>query len=309
MIVRVAAIQQDAVFADVRKNLRQLRLHVRDAVASGAELVLLPYLFTSAMGLSDRMLKVPIQNEKVRKVVKKWSVKYQVILGGSYLSFDGQHTHNIFELVFPDGEVFTHRQDTPSEFEASYYAGSDDDDNILQTPVGDIGVVLGLEIMRYDILKRLTGEVDVVLSGYCWWDLPGTDEDLRQFNVDLALDAPVAFARSLGVPLIHASHCGHAPGFDVPLGHKAPVRQFVGAAQIIGHSGAVLARKPYLDGAGIITADLAWDALERPAATQFPDRHWIPELPEPYIDAWNSLYAPGQAYYHAVALPYYRRNE
>ncbi len=61
--MKIAAIQLDADFADVKSNLIKSENYIRQAVLAGAELVLLPEFFTSAAGFSERMLKVAAQNK------------------------------------------------------------------------------------------------------------------------------------------------------------------------------------------------------------------------------------------------------
>jgi predicted amidohydrolase len=169
--VKIAAIQLDADYADVKANLIKSEKYIRQAALAGAGLVLLPEFFTSAAGFSERMLKVAVQNKRIPQLLKQWSAEYGTILGGSYISFDGENAFNTFILVFPDGAVFEHKKDIPTQFENCYYTNGDEN-NILVTPIGNIGVALCWEMIRYDTLRRISGKADLVLAGSCWWDLP-----------------------------------------------------------------------------------------------------------------------------------------
>lgn len=165
-------------------------------------------------------------------------------------------------------------------------------------------------MIRYDTLKRMAGKVDMVLSGSCWWDLPVNApperESLRLYNQNLACEAPVNLAKLLGVPVIHANHCGIVTALNFPDADKMQTRQLVGAAQIIDGNGHVLARKHFFEGEGIVISDISWNTERRTNANNFPSRYWIPDLPESYINAWETINPKGKHYYNTVALPYYK---
>jgi len=309
--MKVAAVQLNAVFADVNSNLHQSEIYIKEAAAADAELVLLPEFFTSAIGFSERMLDVPTQNKKVQRLLKQWAAEYRVIIGGSYISFDGKDAFNLFSLVFPNGEVFEHKKDIPTQFENCYYTNGDEN-NVLHTPIGDIGVALCWEMIRYDTLKWLLGKADMILSGSCWWDLPKNTppekEPLRQYNQSLALETPVTFAKLLGVPLVHANHCGEIEALNFPNANKLQIRQFVGGAQIVDGKGKLFARKPFHEGGGFVIADIAVGTARRKNPGVFPPRYWIPDLPDSYIRAWETINPLGTEYYKTTALPYYHKH-
>lgn len=137
--MKIAAVQLDAEFADVTSNLNQSENYIRQAASAGAGLVLLPEFFTSAVGFSERMLDVTAQDKLVQGLLKQWSAEYRVIIGGSYISFDGEDAYNLFNLVFPSGEIFEHKKDIPTQFENCYYTNGDEN-NVLITPIGNVGI-------------------------------------------------------------------------------------------------------------------------------------------------------------------------
>lgn len=192
----------------------------------------------------------------------EWSEKYQTIIDGSYIFFDGENAYNLFELVFPGGDTFTHKKDIPTQFENCYYTEGDQE-NILITPAGNFGVALCWEMIRYDTLRRIAGKADIVLAGSCWWDLPEDApperEALRQYNQKLALETPVTFAKLSGVPVIHANHCGKVTADSFPGAEKIQTRQLVGGTQIIDGEGNILKRREFTDGAGYVMSDVFTD--------------------------------------------------
>lgn len=202
--MKIAAVNFNAAFADIEKNMLQVDIYVRKAAALNVDLILFPEFFTSSMALSTRILDVPIHSDDIEERLQRLSSQYNIIIGGSYLLFDGNNSYNLFQLIFPDGNIFSHKKDIPSLIENCYYVNGDSD-NVLHTPIGDIGVALCWEMVRYDTLKRLSQEVDFVLAGTCWADLRD-GAPLKQYNRKFALQTPVTFAKSLHVPVIHSNH-------------------------------------------------------------------------------------------------------
>lgn len=310
--MKIAALQLNCIFADSKQNIEKIGVYVKQASENGIDLLVLPEFFPSAIGFSSKMNHVALEGAYIRKVIKKLSSDFGIIIGGSYLYFDGTASTNTFDLVFPNGNVFSHHKDIPTQFENCYYTNGDTNP-ILHTPIGEIGVALCWEMIRYDTLKRLSGKVDIVLAGSCWWDLPidapKEREPLRQYNQKLALETPVTFAELLHVPVIHASHCGQITAYNFPANDRLQTRQFVGAAQIIDADGTVISRKEFTEGEGLVMAEMPLGKSRRQSADMDNKRYWIPDLPDSYIKAWNEINPIGNTYYKEHMLPYYLRHD
>ena len=249
--MKIAALQLACNFAEVEDNLKKVELLIKQAYQYKVELVLLPEFFPSAIGFSPKMDHVALEGTRVHETIKRLASELNVIIGGSYLIYDGVDCHNVFELVFPNGSIFSHQKDIPTQFENCYYT-MEDTLNVLHTPIGEIGIALCWEMIRWDTLKRLSGKVDLVLAGSCWWDLPidapKERDPLRQYNQKLALETPVTFAKLLHVPLIHANHCGTVAAYNFPTNNKLQTRRFVGATQAIDGEGNIVARREFCEG-------------------------------------------------------------
>lgn len=304
--MKIAAVNFEAAFADRNENLNRLAEFVPQAAEQGVELIVFPEFCTSSMGFSSSMLEAAAYGNSVQAYLKQLSARYRIIIGGSYLWYDGTDAYNLFELVFPDGAVFSHKKDIPTIAENCYYTRGDKE-HILHTPIGDIGVALCWEMVRYDTLKRLSGKVDFVLAGMCWADLPDWEggEQLKQYNRDFARRAPVRFAEYLGAPVIHANHCGTITAYDFPDDQKLNTLQMVGATQIIDESGNILSERAYNEGAGMAICDLQRNMGKRPQARIDPAKYWLEDLPDPYVYAWEHHNKAGEAYYRSVAKPHY----
>lgn len=306
--MKIAAVQLNATFANVQDNLQKVEKLIIKAVKQKIELLVLPEFFTSAIGFSEKMFNVVHCNRVVLNFMKNISTYYNIILGGSFLEFDENNVYNTFHLVFPNSQIFSHRKDIPTQFENCYYT-TGDTVNILNTPIGNIGVALCWEMLRYDTLKRMAGKVDIVLAGSCWWDLPDNAPieraELRKYNQQLALDTPVTFAQLLHVPVIHSSHCGKVTALSFPNSEIYQTRQLVGAAQIIDKNGIIIAKRSFEQGEGFVFAEMQWDKEEKASTTITTSKYWIPNLPEEYISAWERNNAIGKDYYENISLSLY----
>ncbi len=304
----VAALLMDTALGEVEHNLFAAKRLVTAAAKQGAELIVLPEFFNSCMGFSPKMLSVARWDEHTLTAMTEWSQELNVVVCGSFLSFCGSDVTNRFAMVFPDGQTFFHCKDIPTQFENCYYINGDEN-NILHTPLGDIGVALCWEMLRYDTARRLVNNVDFIVAGSCWWDLPEDappdSDQLRNYNQTLARDTPCAFANLIGVPLIHAAHCSKTVSYRFPDASHVQCRQMVGAAQICDADGNAAARRSFTEGEGLVLHNISPRKNRR--VTIHEDKYWIADLPEVYTKAWERNNALGRIYYQTVAGPCYHK--
>ena len=187
--MKIAAVHMDAILADVNANMENVKKRIEEAVKDEAELVLFPEFFTTGFAFTPKLLEAVLKYENPQIKLSKWAKEFNVIIGGSYLQFNGEDTLNTFSLTFPSGEVFTHSKDIPTLIEHFSYTYGDKN-NVLETSIGNIGVALCWEQIRYDTIKRMVGKVDLILAGSCWWgfcsDDPKELQILSQEHQDMA---------------------------------------------------------------------------------------------------------------------------
>jgi predicted amidohydrolase len=306
--IRVAAIQMQADFAEVDSNLARAERLVREAFRQGAEWVILPEFFTTAIGVHSRMLGAarPLHGRPTQ-LLKGLAEEYDGVVGGSFIAIREGDAYNTFVLAFPDRSTFYHDKDYPTFWETFYYIGGEDD-GVMETPAGPIGSALCWEFVRTGTADRLRGRVDMVVGGSCWWTVPDDDtssdaEARRQANLELLQDTPVRFARMLGVPVVHASHAGSFQGFLMPDQEVPYNSHFQGETVIVDGHGQVLARMAYEDGEGIVLADVTPGEVPGPHEP-IPERFWIPELPERTVTRWEEALVQGRMYYDEVTVPH-----
>lgn len=302
--IRVAAIQMQADFAEVEANLARAERLVRQAFAMGAEWVILPEFFTTAIGVHRRMLDAsrPLDGAPTRLLVSL-AAEHRGVVGGSFIATREGHAYNTFVLAFPDGSTFFHDKDYPTLWEAFYSIGGDDD-GVLETPASLVGAALCWEFVRSKTALRLQGRVDIVVGGSCWWTVRDNDrsadaERLRRAGLELLRVTPVRFARMLGVPVVHASHAGAFRGFTTPDCEEPYDSHFLGETVIVDGRGRILARMAQEDGEGVVLATVTLGAASGPVEP-IPDGYWIPELSEHIATRWEEALIQGRRYYDEV---------
>lgn len=304
--MRVAAIQMRAQVGAIERNLSSAEALVREAFRRGAQWVILPEFFPSAVAFTPSMLSAlkPLEGPALQ-LMRRLAREHDGIVGGSFIAQSGKDCFNSFLLVFPNGQYFRHDKDLPTMWENSYYIGGSDD-GILGTPAGSVGVAMCWELIRSQTARRLLGRVDLVVGGSCWWDLrlpvsPEYAEDQARLK-DLLRNAPAHLARMLGVPVVHASHAGEFEGLTPGKMSVPYVSRYLGETQITDGSGQVLARLTYEDGEGVITAEITPGKVAGVSAP-IPEDFWTGELPLMAVKAWEHLNLLGRQYYATTVRP------
>ncbi|HET6461528.1 MAG TPA: carbon-nitrogen hydrolase family protein [Syntrophales bacterium] len=304
--IRIAAVQMRAQVGVVARNLSSAEALVSEAFRRGAQWVILPEFFPSAIAFTPAMLSAwqPLEGPPLQ-LMRMLARKHDGLVGGSFIAKSGNDCFNSFLLVFPDGRYFRHDKDLPTMWENSYYIGGCDD-GIFQTPAGPVGAAMCWELIRSQTARRLLGKVDFVVGGSCWWDLrlpvpPKYAEEQARLR-ELLRQAPAHLARMLGVPVVHASHAGDFEGLT-PGNESIPyVSRYLGETQITDGNGQVLARMTYEDGEGVIIADITTGQVAG-ALEPIPDDFWTAELPLGATRAWEYLNELGRQYYAATVRP------
>ena len=305
--IRVAAIQMRAKVGAVASNISRAESLVREAFRRGAEWVILPEFFTSALAFAPSMLSawLPLEGPAL-ELLRTLAREHNGVVGGSFIAKSGKDCFNSFLLVFPNGQYYRHDKDLPTLWENSYYIGGSDD-GVLATPAGPVGAALCWELIRSQTVRRLVGKVNFVVGGSCWWDMR-LPVAARQYADDQARlrnylrQAPGDLARRLGVPVVHAAHAGEFEGLT-PGNETVPyVSRFLGETQITDGQGNVLARLAYEDGEGVVTADIAPGRIEGDLAPT-PEGFWTVELPAIVLQRWDQLNSLGRDYYATKFRP------
>ena len=340
--VRVAAVQMHAVLGEVAANLENAERWVRLALREGAQWVVLPEFFTTAIALHPTKLVhayrtlegLPLQ------LLRTLASEGQAHVGGSFLARSGADVFNTFVLATPSGQVFTHDKDFPTtNIEASVYAGGEDDEFVkeltlrgvepepaaaipsrpqnVKSAVFDLpdgtsaGAALCWEQCRYRTARRLAGRVDLVLAA-SGWPFVAPDNSISRGNpagegvlsAGAGIrEAPRRLARLVGAPVVHASLVGEV--WNTPAAGNETLLRFSGESQIADASGRTLARRSYAQGEGLVIADIEIGRVA-PSEAIPDDASWTPDVSSQSQAAWASSGAAGRSIYISTTRP--RRN-
>jgi predicted amidohydrolase len=289
--MRVAAIQMEAGLGEVDLNLERAEGLVDMAVAEGAEWVVLPEFFTTAMAFDERMLGTarPLDDEPSR-LLCDLAARQGITVGGSFLAIHADGiVRNTFVLAGPDGVLGTHDKDLPTMWENCYYEPGDDD-GLIETPDGSVGAALCWELIRSQTARRLRGRARLVVGGSCWWDVPDNLPGrwlwrlVHDQNMRICDRAVPLLARLVGAPVVHANWCGRTDG-RWALGTPY-VTRYVQHACIVDAAGRELARRGPEEGPGVITAEVE---LGAPAPSgSIPGSFWL--HPENRLPHWRLMW-------------------
>lgn len=304
LTITAAAIQMDARLGDVAGNLARGERLVRAAFGRGADWVLLPEFFTSAIGFHESLRQVALPPDgAATQLLCDLARAHNGVVGGSFITAQNGEAYNRFVLAGPEGVLGRHDKDQPTMWENAYYVGGRDD-GIIATPLGAVGAAVCWELVRTRTAARLRGRVRLVVGGSCWWTAPdwplarGLFSAVPAANRTIMRETPGRFARLTGAPLIHASHCSSFVCATPLLPLVSYPSHYLGEAQIVAADGTVLARRTHEEGEGIALARLA---LVPTAPTEpIPERFWIPDLPLLVRVFWRYQNAHGARTYRHV---------
>lgn len=304
--IRVAAVQMTVELGNVAANLVKAERLIRAAFARGATWVILPEFFSSGIAFHPEMANaVRAIDGPPAKLLRDLAREGNATVGGSFLAWRDGNIYNSFVLALPDGSTHRHDKDHPTFWENCYYVGGNDD-GVLPTPLGKVGVALCWEFIRSRTAARLKGKVGMVVGGSGWWTAPDSvpaDNPFRNKNLDIMKETPGRFARMLGVPVVHAANAGNFVGRSWPKEGTTYASHYLGETQIVDGNGGILARMSREEGEGVITADVSFGPISQ-GAEAIPDRYWIAEFSEGTYRQWQSDLKTGREYYLSTTLPY-----
>ena len=287
--VTVAAIQM-AMAADVATNEDRAERLVRQAAAGGAQVVLLPELFTGPYFCIDARpehfaLAAPLDSHPTVDRFAALAAELGVVLPVSFYERSGPATFNTVAVVDADGTVLgayrkSHIPDGPGYTEKYYFNPGDTGFRVWSTAHGTIGVgicwdqwfpeaaramaLLGAEVLLY---PTAIGTEPPDPS----WDSKDHWQRVMQGHAGANL-MPVVAANRIGTEV-------GAPGDDV-LGHRSIT--FHGSSFVTDNTGALVAEADRTSEAVVAAAfDLDELRAQRHAWGLFRDRR--PDLYGPLL--------------------------
>jgi len=296
--MRCAAIQLEAVPADVDANLATVERLVEDAAAAGARTIALPEFFTTGIGFWPELADAALPFDgKATELLSALARRHQVLIGGSLLIRDTDgNVRNTYLVVTQDGVAGRHDKDLPTMWENAFYVGGHDD-GVIQAGDLTVGAAVCWELMRTQTVRRLRGRIDLAMTGSGWWSIPDwwprtIFRRMERRNAATARQVAASFAGFVGAPVLHAGHVGslrcRMPW--LPLGYAG---RFEGGTMIVAADGTVLAAAD--DGEGVVVADVSVGRSAPSSAA--PERFWLHPRGALPAAAWHYQRVHGRRYY------------
>lgn len=285
--LRLAAVQMKSANGATSHNLDHARRLVEAAAAEGAQLVLLPELFSTGFEFTERAWA---NAEPAGGATERWlcetAIRLNIHLGGSYMQADGIDFFNNFALASPQGVIAGRvRKRNPCAMEAYLfkpYIGP----HAIDTALGRIGVAIcydaSLIAVNEDLVKR---DVDLLLFPVSA-PSPVKTWFYSQARIDafhaIFRDGAAAIAAAMGAPVAMANKWG--PWESAFVGPWAAQKSsFPGFSHIADSDGHILDR--VADGEGFAIAEVTLDPARKtrriPAQAE-RHRPWVFKVPLEY---------------------------
>lgn len=305
--MRVAAVQLEARIADVDANLSACERLADEAGAAGAEAIALPEFFSTGIGFVPELVAAARPPDGApAELLLRLARRHGAMVGGSFLCRDPDgHVRNAYLLATPAGIAGRHDKDLPTMWENAFYVGGDDD-GVIRAGGLTVGAAVCWELMRTQTVRRLRGQVDLVMAGSGWWSVPeyraarGVLRRLEARNAATARRAVEAFATFVGAPVVHAAHAGRLR-CAMPWSPLPYEGRFEGEAAICSADGTVLARRGPEEGEGVVMADV--EPVRRPPVADAPDGFWLHRRGALPALAWAYQRAHGRRWYRRRVAP------
>jgi predicted amidohydrolase len=302
----VAAIQMDAQVGALAANLARAERLVEEAAGQGAQLVVLPELFSTGYEYTDRNfgLAEPLDGRTgswIADIARRLGVH---LVGTFPARVEGQDYITAL-LAAPSGARWIYRKMHVAFWENCYFARGSEP-VVADTELGRIGLLICWDQVFTDLARAYQGQVDLLSIPSCPPVYLGTMEDARgralarlerlaslgktMDGIDWFTRAQEAHARSAGVPLVYAARCGTFCS-PIPYGWSFLTMLRPGdALQVLRRAGLgyhlrcpLQGRSAILDGTGrrIVQAGQEGEAvLVARVQAGAPDPTSLPPLPE-----------------------------
>jgi len=253
----LACIQFSSRPFATEQNLNRAEKLIEEAHRRGAAVVVLPELFNTGYVEHERLhrLAEACDGATVLKL-KAISRKLGVYVAAGFVERFQRHVYDSLAFSTPTGDVAIYRKRHLIFWEHSYFRPGNEP-LVVQTSIGRIGFAICADMLHADIWRDYRGRIDLAVIAAAWpRACPGMGRRagwLLRPSEQLAEDVPRAIARTLGVPVAFANHCG-ACEVRVPMMGPSCPAQFAGRSAILDAAGG--RKSSSIDGEGLVIGSI-----------------------------------------------------
>ena len=248
--LRIAVVQMPSIDHDIDANLKRATSFAEQAVARGAEFILLPEMMATGSYLSfDTWDSAEPSNGKSVRWLTSTSRRLHVWLGTSFLEAAGSDFYDTFVLTAPSGEEAGRvRKQIPAGPEAYFFRGAVGS-HVIATAIGKIGVGICAEnYYCFAASQFLEESADFVIMPHASPDMSGGGGLPTPPGTHLAS----WYVQKLGVPVAMVNKVGRS--------YKPPPNEingvFPGRSAIVDSDGSVLQSMDDKEGIGVANVTL-----------------------------------------------------
>jgi N-carbamoylputrescine amidase len=251
--LKVAAIQMSAIPYEVEKNLRKAEGLIEKAVLQGAQVVVLPELFSTGYCYDERNFHVA---EDLSGPTARWfrtiSKRMNVYVAGGMIERSGKDYYDTLVLASAQGRVVSYRKRWLALQEKCYFTKGDAP-LLVDTPIGRIGIGICADMFDQKIWECFRNKANLLIISSAWPDLTEGGFLFSKSRVNAQISRmpqvlPKRLAESLGVPVAYSNLCG---SFYSPLPMLYPYHvfsRFVGHSALYDKGGVEVGRLEYEEG-------------------------------------------------------------
>jgi N-carbamoylputrescine amidase len=289
--VKLGAVQVRSEPGQAEANWRHAMPFIEQAAAQGADLVVLPELFSSGYVANRAIWDMGEAHDgDTARWLAATARRLGIYLGAGIAESDGSDFFDAFILASPGGQIAGHAYKDNAEANV-FRRGRRE--HLIETPIGRIGVGICADnqyAAHLELMHRL--QADLILMPHAWPTParaggPVSESDVAGQQRRMT-DLPVLYARALGVPVVFANQVGPLAPMGGMLGRlmNPAMYRLRGQSRIIDASGSVLAERAEDEGALVA------------AAVMDPDRKHY--QPQPSFGGWLQ---PGPVLVRKVIIP------
>jgi N-carbamoylputrescine amidase len=209
--LRVAGIQLVLSKGNAETNRKKAESFILAAKQKGAELIVLPELFSSGYFVTSEIWDYAEHDDGPTVIwMKTLSGKYGIYLGAGLVEKNGKDFLNSFYLTTPSGTLAgkTHK-DNGEAYVFRRGKGS----YIIETDIGRIGVGICGDNQYYNVLRTMhNSSVDIMLMPHAWptpFRSSGIVDEASVGQIHKRVrQLPMLYAGTLGIPVVFVNQTG-----------------------------------------------------------------------------------------------------